>query len=184
MPPCRALVTALIRHPPSCHSQRTLAGHWVCYIYLRLDCGWMGRGILFLFWSSSMWEGFILLLLWRAFLCQLWSLRGAGHCNSVVSARRLLSRWDNLFTLQCEPGLVPGCSIYSVCYHFFMHGGPVWLQLALTVFITRLLLHPGMLMGLVLFALVQFEWSEFHLCVERLKTATSLSVNNVCGKGW
>lgn len=36
--PCYSRVWTLT---PSCHSQRALSGHWVCYIYLRGDCGWM-----------------------------------------------------------------------------------------------------------------------------------------------
>lgn len=31
----------------------------------------------------------------------------AWHCGSVVSARRLWSRCDNTFTLQCQSGLDP-----------------------------------------------------------------------------
>lgn len=42
MPLCHTLV----QPPPTtiCHSGRALVGHWVCYIYLRRHCGWIGTG--------------------------------------------------------------------------------------------------------------------------------------------
>lgn len=43
MPLCHTLVQSQ-PIPPICHSGRALVGHWVCYIYLRRHCGWIGTG--------------------------------------------------------------------------------------------------------------------------------------------
>lgn len=129
--------------PPCFHSQRALAGHWVCYIYLRQDCGWTdGWQGDSLFISVQYYvkrvqiaivvKGFSL----SALISELWY--NAWHCNSVVSAQRLLSRWDNLFTPQCQSGPHPGsCISWTLSLlpplHIYLHGSSVLLLLALPI---------------------------------------------------
>lgn len=72
-------------------------------------------------------------------------------------------------------------TVRTVWYHFFMHGGSVQLQLALPILITYFLWHPGVLIGLVLFALVQFEWKVINLwCSQSWKIKVKNSSISFC----
>lgn len=101
---------------PPYHSQRALAGHWVCYIYLRCMLG----GALLLFWSCNMWEGFILLLSWRAFFVN--SDRSGLHCIVIQLCQHGVC-WVGVttfshFTASLDMFQVALYHKLSLCYHF------------------------------------------------------------------
>lgn len=123
--------------PPSCHSQRALAGHWVCYIYLRRDCGWMRGGGLAFYFGPVACE--------RDSYCYC--------CEGLFSVSSDLSELHGIVIQLCQhvdcwvgetafSHFSASLDLFqvalyhklSVHYHFFMYGSSV--QLALPILIT------------------------------------------------